>query len=153
MRQHERMMSSETRVTVRVGDWSTDRAALQSIRHSVFVIEQDVPVELEWDGLDAQCTHLLAADADGQPVGCARVLSDGHIGRMAVLAPWRGRGVGRRLLQAAIAAAAAAGFEEAQLNAQTHALGFYEREGFIAHGPVFDDAGIAHRTMRRRLRD
>lgn len=148
---HRRMETGEFRCTVRVADWSADRAALQHIRHSVFVLEQGVPVEFEWDGVDGQCIHLLAEDDRGEAVGCARLLPDGHVGRMAVRQDWRGRGIGRRLLQAALKAAGAAGFVEVLLNAQTHALGFYEREGFTAHGAVFDDAGIPHRAMRLRL--
>jgi len=134
---------------VRTACWTRDRAALQAIRHGVFVIEQQVPVELEWDGLDEGCAHLLAEDAAGRPIGCARLLPDGHVGRMAVLEPWRGRGVGRALLRAAVDRAQAAGFAIVRLNAQVHALGFYEREGFEARGEVFDDAGIPHRAMQR----
>ena len=119
----------------------------------MFVAEQDVPVELEWDGLDPGCRHLLAEDAHGRPIGCARLLPDGHIGRMAVLAPWRGRGVGRALLRAMLAQAAASGFAMVRLNAQVQALGFYAREGFQACGDVFDDAGIAHRAMQLALQD
>lgn len=138
--------------SVRVADWTRDQAALRSIRHAVFVVEQHVAVELEWDGLDDTSVHLLAEDSETQPIGCARVLEDGHVGRMAVLDAWRGYGVGRVLLRAALAQCAAAGFREALLNAQTHALGFYEREGFEAFGSEFLDAGIAHRAMRRLLR-
>jgi predicted GNAT family N-acyltransferase len=133
---------------VRHAPWPLDAPALQAIRHEVFVREQQVPIELEWDGLDAECRHFLAEDGGGTAIGCARLLPDGHIGRMAVLAAWRRHGVGRALLQAAIAAGRAAGQGELLLNAQTHALAFYERAGFVACGPVFDDAGIEHRAMR-----
>ena len=134
---------------IRKACWMRDRAALEAIRHDVFVVEQQVPVDLEWDGLDESCTHLLAVAATGRPIGCARLLPDGHVGRMAVLRPWRGQGVGRALLRAAVAGAQAAGVRTVRLNAQVHALGFYEREGFEPFGEEFIDAGIAHRAMQR----
>ncbi len=136
---------------VREARWDTDRGALQTVRHAVFVEEQGVPPDLEWDGLDEGCTHLLAEDAAGQPIGCARLLPDGHVGRMAVLMPWRGRGAGRALLQAALERARAAGVRVVRLNAQVHAIDFYRREGFEAFGEVFDDAGIPHRAMQRAI--
>jgi len=136
---------------VRLADWDDDGDALQSIRLQVFVHEQQVPVELEWDGLDAGCTHLIAEDAAGRGIGCARLLPDGHIGRMAVLRDWRGQGVGRALLRAILIEAAGAGFAEVLLNAQIQALGFYAREGFEPFGAEFMDAGIPHRAMRRSI--
>ena len=134
---------------VRHAHWSADGVALQAIRHEVFVCEQRVPRELEWDGRDPQCLHFLALAAGDEAVGCARLLPDGHIGRMAVRLPWRRQGVGRALLEAAVAAGCAAGHRSLQLNAQVQALAFYERAGFVAHGPVFLDAGIDHRAMQR----
>ena len=145
------MNASDMTFAVREARWKSDRGSLQAVRHAVFVLEQGVPVDVEWDGLDDACTHLLAEDARGQPIGCARLLPDGHIGRMAVLSTWRGRGAGRALLQAALAQARAAGFQVVRLNAQVHALDFYRREGFEACGDVFDDAGIPHRAMRLEL--
>lgn len=135
--------------SVRDATWASDQPRLQAVRQSVFVVEQGVPLELEWDGLDAACTHLLAEDAAGRPIGCARLLPDGHVGRMAVLAPWRGRGAGGALLQAALVRARSAGFARVRLNAQVHAIDFYRRQGFEAYGDVFDDAGIPHRAMQR----
>ena len=152
-RYHRGMESTGAAFRVRTATWAEDFAALRAVRETVFVAEQDVPVELEWDGLDPGCRHLLAEDAHGRPIGCARLLPDGHIGRMAVLAPWRGRGVGRALLRAMLAQAAASGFAMVRLNAQVQALGFYAREGFQACGDVFDDAGIAHRAMQLALQD
>lgn len=145
------MVAPDMNFAVRTADWEADCGRLRDVRHSVFVVEQGVPVELEWDGLDAHCTHLLAEDAAGCPIGCARLLPDGHVGRMAVLRPWRGRGVGRTLLQAALARAALAGLTVVRLNAQMHALDFYRREGFEAFGDVFSDAGIPHRAMQRAI--
>lgn len=128
-------------------DWNQAGMPLAAIRRMVFVDEQKVPEALEWDGLDPECVHVLAAAASGMPIGTGRLLPDGHIGRMAVLKDWRGRGVGGALLAALIEAAREAGHARAQLNAQVHALGFYARYGFVAEGPVFDDAGIPHRAM------
>jgi len=142
---------SSWRYTVRAASWAVDAVALQSVRRAVFVVEQRIPEELEWDAADAQCVHALAFDGQDAPIGCGRLLLDGHIGRMAVLAPWRGRGVGDALLTRLMAIAHARGHAHVMLNAQTQAQGFYARRGFVARGPVFDEAGIAHRLMTRAL--
>lgn len=120
---------------------------LRSIREAVFVVEQNVPADLEWDGVDRDCLHVIAYTYDRSAVGTGRLLDDGHIGRMAVLAPWRGRGAGSALLLKLIAIAKTRGIDSVALNAQTHALAFYERFGFVAEGDDFDDAGIPHRHM------
>jgi predicted GNAT family N-acyltransferase len=121
------------------------------VRRAVFIVEQGVPEELEWDADDPVATHALALTADGQPVGTGRLLPDGHIGRMAVSAAWRRRGVGQAILRWLIDCARARGDAAAHLHAQTHALGFYARAGFIAHGAVFMEAGIPHRAMSLSL--
>jgi predicted GNAT family N-acyltransferase len=136
---------------VRLADWPRDCDALRRIRHEVFVVEQRVPAELEWDGIDGDCRHALAEDGAGHAVGCARLLPDGHIGRMAVLRDWRGRGVGAALLRLLVAEARVAGHARVALNAQTHALAFYARQGFVACGEEFLEAGIAHRAMTKEL--
>jgi predicted GNAT family N-acyltransferase len=136
---------------VRLADWTRDQASLQRIRRTVFVEEQKVPEALEWDGVDADCRHVIAENASGTPLGCARLLPDGHIGRLAVLASARGRGIGGALLARMVALAAELGHRRVVVNAQTHALAFYERHGFVAFGPEFDDAGIAHQAMARPL--
>ena len=131
--------------------WQENEAALRLIRETVFMQEQKVPEELEWDGLDGDAIHLLARDPQGNPIGCARILHDGHIGRMAVLKQWRGRGVGHRLLQRAVTIVKKLGCNEAILDAQTYAIPFYQRQGFITEGEEFMDAGIPHRHMRLPL--
>lgn len=141
---------TDHRYTLRPAVWEQDAAALRRIRDEVFVHEQHVPPELEWDGLDETCLHVLAIAGD-QPIGTARMLPDGHIGRMAVRRPWRGRGVGGALLSYLLECARAQGLSEVRLNAQIHAIPFYERFGFNAHGEPFLDAGIPHRRMTRRL--
>lgn len=131
--------------------YAASEPALRAVREAVFVREQGVPLELEWDGLDAAAVHVLAEGADGTPMGTGRLLPDGHIGRVAVLPRWRGRGVGRALVAALIEIARRRGLTRVHLSAQTHALPFYEGLGFVAEGEAFMDAGIPHRHMHLML--
>lgn len=133
-------------IEVRLTDWSRDLPALRDVRTRVFIEEQHVPVALEWDEVDAESVHALAS-ADGAPIGTGRLTPDGHIGRMAVLEQWRGRGVGSRLLEILMKAARERGDTVCRLHAQTHALDFYTRYGFRTEGGEFMDAGIPHQTM------
>ncbi|WP_331000004.1 GNAT family N-acetyltransferase [Pseudothauera nasutitermitis] len=144
-------MSKTEQIAVRVFGWNEAEARAMAVRERVFIVEQGVPAELERDESDAVCEHALAELPDGRVVGTGRLLPDGHIGRMAVDAEWRGRGVGGVLLRALIERARERGMAEVMLNAQVHALGFYARHGFVAEGGVFLDAGIEHRAMRLRL--
>ena len=137
---------------IRLSTWRADAPALQAVRRAVFIDEQRVPENLEWDAADRQCEHALAEDAEGGAIGCARLLPDGHIGRVAVLAAWRGQGVGAALLLCLIEVARAHGHLRVMLNAQVQAMPFYARYGFVAEGPPFDEAGIAHQVMARVLR-
>jgi predicted GNAT family N-acyltransferase len=132
--------------SIRRASWPEDRENLRRVRETVFVGEQKVPPALEWDGEDDSALHLLAEDARGNPIGTARLLPDGHIGRMAVLMDWRGRGVGSALLRELLHLVDGPSF----LNAQTEAVGFYLRHGFVTEGEEFMDAGIAHRRMTHR---
>lgn len=136
--------------SVRNAHWGMDGPALRAVREAVFVREQGVPVELEWDEYDATSLHVLA-EADGDPIGTGRLLPDHQIGRMAVLPGWRGCGVGSAILAALVELAMARGSRVVCLNAQTRAQGFYLRHGFIAEGKEFPDAGIPHIRMRREL--
>jgi predicted GNAT family N-acyltransferase len=138
-------------IRVELGDWAALRDRAGPIRFAVFVEEQKVPAAIELDEFDPVSLHALAFDAAGEAVGTGRLLPDGHIGRMAVLTRVRGSGVGAALLRALMQAARARGDREVVLSAQTHAIPFYERFGFVAEGEVFEDAGIPHRQMRRRL--
>jgi len=129
--------------------------AISALRRRVFIEEQNVPENEEWDAADATATHVAAIFHNGekyQLVGCARLLADGQIGRMAVQKKWRGRGVGAALLQFTVGVARRMKLETVSLNAQTHAIGFYQRYGFIADGEEFLDAGIPHRKMSRVVR-
>jgi predicted GNAT family N-acyltransferase len=137
--------------TVRVADWQTDNPALRSIREAVFIQEQHVPIELEWDQFDEDCLHLLALDATNRPIGTARLLQDGHIGRMAVLKEWRGCGVGTALLRHLLREAKTRGLAVTIVNAQTYAVDFYARFGFKLKGDEFLDAGIPHVRMLLQL--
>jgi predicted GNAT family N-acyltransferase len=132
-------------------DWRSDRQRLSLIRRTVFIEEQGVPEELEWDADDAGAIHLLAVDGADTPIGCARLLPDGHIGRMAVLRAWRGKGVGGALIDAALAAARLSGLKLVRLSAQIHAAGFYARHGFVAEGDEYLEAGIPHVAMKMSL--
>ena len=140
------------RFAVRLCDWSSAAAALRGIRCEVFVVEQGVPEVLEWDDADAHAVHALAEDDAGAPIGCARLLPDGHIGRVAVLRGWRARGVGTALLARLIERARQRGDACAIVNAQVDAMPFYARRGFVASGGVFEEAGIPHRVMELALR-
>ncbi|MTE01798.1 GNAT family N-acetyltransferase [Paracoccus sp. YIM 132242] len=133
---------------------TTDLAACLALRRTVFIHEQGVPEDREIDGLDNEAIHLLAT-RDGQPIGSARILLSGNtgkIGRVCVLPAARGAGLGAALIRAALdVLRVQPGITRAKLGAQTHALGFYEKLGFVAYGPVYDDAGIPHRDMTREL--
>ncbi|HOX88544.1 MAG TPA: GNAT family N-acetyltransferase [Burkholderiaceae bacterium] len=136
---------------VELGGWEAMRAEAEPIRFEVFVNEQQVPPESELDEWDATSLHALAFDAAGSAVATGRLLPDGHIGRMAVLREARGQGAGAAVLAALMAAARQRGAHEVVLSAQTHALAFYERAGFVAEGPEYLDCDIPHRLMRRAL--
>lgn len=131
--------------------WADAAPALRHVRHAVFVVEQRVPEMLEWDDADLASLHALAVDDRDDPIGCARLLADGHIGRVAVLAPWRGRGVGSALLLRLVDEARVRGAVRVILNAQVAAMPFYARHRFVALGDVFEEAGIAHCAMERAL--
>ena len=143
----------ETAMTLRIvtGDWGSLRDDAQKLRIEVFVIEQNVPFELEWDESDDVSTHAVAYDEQGQPVATGRLLPDGHIGRMAVKQSLRGQGVGRQVLLALLEHARQEGHTELLLHAQTHAVPFYERQGFVCEGEEFLEVDIPHRRMRLRL--
>jgi len=131
---------------INIVDWHDSQAALQAIRKSVFIDEQQVPKELEWDGRDTECTQFLATSGS-TPVATARLTPDGQIGRMAVLKAFRGKGIGSGLLNAVLEQAKHAGHQQVFLHAQVNVIEFYRQQGFIAEGDVFIDAGIEHRSM------
>ena len=140
-------MAKADSISVRSADWHRDEADIAQVRRRVFIEEQAVPEAMEWEARDAECDWFIARNGSGDIIGIARLTPDARIGRMAVLPAWRRRGVGSALLQAALARARQKGLARVELHAQTHALGFYARQGFVAHGPEFDEAGIPHRAM------
>ncbi len=132
--------------------WTVDAPALTKIRFDVFVHEQKIPADSEIDGYDPMSDHAIARiKKDLMPIATGRLLPDGHIGRMAVLKAYRGTGAGMAVLRFLIAKAQQKGFSEVQLSAQTYAIPFYARAGFVAFGEEYDDCGIPHRMMRRAL--
>ena len=147
--------AGEAMLDVRVGDWATLGAQAQAIRTAVFIEEQKIPVEMEWDEADATCVHAVAFNRLGLPLATGRLLQHApqvaRIGRMASAQTVRGSGVGRAVLDALMQAARTRGDREVLLHAQTSASNFYARAGFTPRGPVFDEAGIAHIEMTRTL--
>ncbi len=143
--------SGEDSLALRVGDWSTLRPAAEIVRRAVFVVEQALPEAEEFDADDPRSIHAVAFEAS-VPVATGRLLPEGRIGRMAVLASYRRGGVGGRILVRLIELAAARGDAILTLSAQAYVRDFYARHGFVAEGDLFDDSGIPHQTMRLRLR-
>ena len=126
-----------------------------AVRRTVFIEEQSVPEHRELDGKDDGATHFVAYDEDGDPIGAARLREYesgvGKVERVAVVEPRRGEGLGRALMDAVESAAAEAGYEEVVLHAQVPVVGFYERLDYEVTSEEFEDAGIPHREMRKRL--
>ncbi|MEU9973228.1 GNAT family N-acetyltransferase [Streptomyces sp. NPDC051014] len=149
---------------VRVAEDPADLEACFAVRKQVFVVEQGVPEDIEYDAYDPVALHVLAIREDGVPLGTGRLLygekaaektggdpSLGSLGRLAVSEEARGLGIGVALVRAIEDAARAHGLSTVDLHAQTHALGFYERLGYEPYGPEYEEAGIPHRGMRRAL--
>ncbi len=151
----EAFSAGQTMVTVRLGHWAELGLDAGAIRTQVFVEEQKIPAEMEWDSADSHCLHAVAYNRLGLPLATGRLLEHvpgmAKIGRMAVVAPMRGSRVGRAVLDALVGAAAERGEREVLLHAQTSAAPFYSRAGFVTRGPEFDEAGIAHVEMLRSL--
>ncbi|MFD8598264.1 GNAT family N-acetyltransferase [Kitasatospora sp. NPDC059646] len=150
--------------TIRLAESEDDLARVWAVRRAVFVEEQEIPAELEYDEYDPTSAHLLAVGEDGAPLGTARLISGPQalaltggvadrvlLGRLAVVPAARGTGLGARLVRAVEDLGRERGAKELELHAQVHALGFYERLGYAAEGPEYEDAGIPHRTMTRVL--
>lgn len=140
-----------TPFTVSLVSWHDGEPLLRAIREAVFIREQNVPVELEWDGKDDDCRHALALSTSGDAIGCGRLLPNGHIGRMAVLTQWRKQKVGTAIMEALLDEARSRGYKEVDIDAQTLSIPFYEKFGFVEHGKEFMDAGIPHKKMTLQL--
>jgi predicted GNAT family N-acyltransferase len=144
-------MPAPSPLNLRIDAWSVLRDEAWAVRHEVFVLEQNVPLELEQDEMDEVSLHAVVQDGRGQPIGTGRLLPDGHIGRMAVLQAARGSGVGSAILAALMERARERGDHAVLLNAQIQAQGFYARHGFVAEGAPFMEAGIPHMSMRHEF--
>jgi predicted GNAT family N-acyltransferase len=151
----EAFEADQAMVTVKVGAWADLGTDAQPIRHRVFVTEQGIPADLEWDGADPDATHAVAYNRLGQPLGTGRWLEHvpgtAKVGRMAVLPAVRGTGVGAQVLDALMQSARQHGYRQVLLHAQAAAVGFYRRAGFSARGAPFEEAGITHQEMVRSL--
>ncbi len=144
------MIESDFRVEP--ADYQVDLQDLRLVRETVFVLEQKVPIEEEWDELDPRCRHVLARDKHNRPIGTGRLTPEHKIGRMAVLPEWRGKGVGDAMLLALMDQARVQGWTEVRLNAQVSAERFYLRHGFEAYGERFMEAGIEHQAGDKNVR-
>lgn len=143
--------SGEHPFAIRLVDWAGSGSALRDVRRTVFIVEQRIPENLEWDDADPVSRHALAVDTSGNAVACGRLLPDGHIGRLAVVSAWRKQGVGSALLERLVELARTLGHARVVLNAQTHAVPFYARHHFAVSGDEYLEAGIPHVTMEREL--
>lgn len=138
--------------TVHLITWHDGEPLLRALREKVFIQEQHVPVELEWDGLDDACHHALALSSNGDAVGCGRITPDGHIGRVAVLPEWRGKRIGTAILEMLVEYARSQQYKKVELNAQVQVIPLYKQFGFEAEGEEFMDANIPHRKMVMKLK-
>lgn len=146
-------MSEPLQYTVKPVYWTATQKILRAIRARVFVEEQGVPPELEWDGLDEHAYHVIAYAADGTPIGTGRLLQDCQIGRICVLKEWRGKGIGKSILEMLLVTAHKMGYDKVTLHAQTRVKEFYTRSGFRSRGKEFMEAGIPHIEMSRTTTD
>ncbi len=137
-------------IELSITNWTEAQGLVKPLRYQVFVVEQKVPEEMEWDEFDEIALHVIVT-ADNQTVGTGRLIIDGHIakiGRMAVQSSRRNKGIGKSILNALIQTAKEKGAQECILHAQTHAIAFYAKADFEPNGPIFDEAGIPHVEMR-----
>lgn len=136
-----------SKVIIKTVDFKNDFSEIEGIRTTVFIEEQNVPIELEWDEFDNDSTHILAY-YNNKAVGTARLLKDGHIGRMAVLKKYRNRNIGQNMLKYLLKIAQKSSINSIELSAQEHAVEFYKKYGFSVTSNVYLDAGIPHYDMK-----
>ncbi len=133
--------------TVSLVSWHDGGPLLRAVREAVFIREQGVPEELEWDEFDETCRHALALSLQGEAIGSGRLLTNGHIGRIAVLLQWRGKKVGTAIMEALLSEARGRHFKQVDVDAQVQAMPFYHSFGFQEKGKPFMDAGLPHIRM------
>jgi predicted GNAT family N-acyltransferase len=139
-------------IEISIVSFSDQQQKIQEIRHRVFTVEQQVDPNIDFDGLDGIATQVLAY-SDGIAVATGRILSDGHIGRIAVLQEYRGKGIGSNIIQSLVSQAREAGIAKAFLGSQVKAVPFYEKLGFRAAGENYIEANILHTPMEMTLGD
>ncbi len=136
---------------IRSASWQADRARLEFVRRRVFIIEQKIPESEEWDDADENSSHVLAFSEKRDAVGTGRLEPTGKIARLAVLGEYRGQGVGSAMLIRLVEEARQRGFDQVYLHAQTHALNFYKKFGFVSDEEIFSEDGIPHVLARLDL--
>jgi predicted GNAT family N-acyltransferase len=137
-------------ISIQITHWDEAKSQVMPIRHEVFIKEQEVPEELEWDEFDQDALHAIVKK-DQEVIGTARLIinnANARIGRMAIEKEYREQGIGQKLLSILIQTAKEKGAQECILHAQTHAIAFYAKSDFEPNGPIFDEAGIPHVEMR-----
>ena len=144
------LKDSFSTAVARIAAWPEEKEPLSSVRRQVFIIEQHVPEDLEWDEFDETSIHFIAS-IDGKAIATARLTTDGQIGRLAVLVPYRNHGIGSQLLQLVLSTAQDKHYPKVYLHAQLEAIPFYEKHGFKAEGNIFYEADIPHRGMFKIL--
>ncbi len=137
--------------TIRSASWRDDRAELEFVRRQVFIIEQRIPESEEWDDADENSSHVLVFSEKRDAVGTGRIEPTGKITRIAVIADYRGQGVGSAILTRLLDEARQRGFCQVYLHSQTHALGFYKKFGFVSDEEFFSEGGIPHVLARLDL--
>lgn len=138
--------------TVSLVCWHDGEPLLRAIREAVFIREQGVPAELEWDEFDASCRHALALSLSGEAIGCGRIYTNGHIGRIAIMPQWRCKRVGTAIMEALLDEARSRGYKQVDVDAQTHAVPFYRKFGFVGRGKEFLEAGLPRIKMRLEIK-
>ena len=133
--------------TTKIVDFTKYEKEIRLVRNTVFTEEQKISSAIDFDGLCPECFHGLARNGRGIPIGTGRMQKNGHIGRLAVIAKWRGKGIGAALVNEFVSFAQSKGLEQAYLNSQEQAVGFYEKCGFSSQGEIFYEAGIPHIKM------
>lgn len=138
--------------TVSLVCWHDGEPLLRAIREAVFIREQGVPAELEWDEFDETCRHALALSLSGEAIGCGRIYTNGHIGRIAIMPQWRRQKVGTAIMEALLNEARSRGYKQVDVDAQIYAIPFYQKFGFVEHGKEFVDAGLPHKKRKMKLK-